>query len=87
MVSTAIGGTGLVVLPIWLIGEELKSGKRVPVMENYQVSTSATPQAISAPYLETDNLSVKVGIVIEFLQKNSEAKLTKGLFYRDVFKV
>ena len=67
LVSSAVGGAGIALFPTWLIGEELKSGKLVPIMPNHQVSTSAETQTINALYLETDNLAPKVRVVIDFL--------------------
>jgi len=67
LVSSAVGGAGIVMFPTWLIGEELKSGKLVAIMQDHQVSTSAEEQTINALYLETDNLAPKVRVVIDFL--------------------
>lgn len=67
LVASAVGGGGIIVFPTWLIGQELKSGRLVALMEEYQVSTSLEQQSITALYLETDNLAAKVRVVIDFL--------------------
>lgn len=69
LVSAAVGGSGIVVFPSWLIGEEIKSGKLKAIMTEHQVSTSSEEQIISALYLETDNLAAKVRVVIDFLSE------------------
>lgn len=67
LVSSAVGGAGIVMFPTWLIGEELKMGKLVAIMEDQKVSTSAETQTINALYLDTDNLAPKVRVVIDYL--------------------
>ncbi|BBM64762.1 LysR family transcriptional regulator [Vibrio alfacsensis] len=84
LVASAVGGSGIVVFPTWLIGEELKSGKLVPLLENYEVSTSLEQQSISALYLETDNLAAKVRVVIDFLEEKFRSKSSNTLCYWDV---
>lgn len=67
LVSSAVGGAGIVMFPTWLIGEELKTGKLLPIMAKQNVSTTVEIQTINALYLETDNLAPKVRVVIDFL--------------------
>ncbi|PMG32066.1 LysR family transcriptional regulator [Shewanella sp. 10N.286.52.C2] len=69
LVSGAVGGSGIVLFPSWLINEELKAGKLVAIMKNYRGSTSAEQQTVSALYLNTDKLAPKVRVVIDFLAK------------------
>ena len=69
LVSSAVGGAGIVVFPTWLIDDELKSGALKPIMAEFNFSSSAESQLISALYLETDNLAAKVRVVIDFLEK------------------
>lgn len=83
LVSAAIGDSGIVVFPSWLIGEHLKDGSLVPIMEDYKVSTSAEPQVISALYLDTDNLAAKVRVVIDFLEEKFIDTNDNGLCYWD----
>nr|WP_282446583.1 LysR family transcriptional regulator [Shewanella sp. 1CM18E] len=84
LVASAVGGSGIVVFPTWLIGEELKSGKLVPVLDDYQVSTSLEQQSICALYLETDNLAAKVRVVIDFLAEKFSSTSSKDSCYWDV---
>lgn len=67
LVSNAVAGAGIVMFPTWLISEELKMGKLIPILEDHKVSTSAEIQTINALYLDTDNLAPKVRVVIDFL--------------------
>lgn len=84
LVAGAVGGSGIVVFPTWLIGEELKNGKLIPVMEDYLVSTSLEQQLISALYLDTDNLAAKVRVVIDFLAEKFTHASDSTLCYWDV---
>nr|WP_267254543.1 LysR family transcriptional regulator [Vibrio fluminensis] len=84
LVSAAVGGSGLVVFPTWLIGDELKTGKLVVVMSDYQVSTSYEQQVISALYLDTDKLAAKVRVVIDFLAEKFAHPRNKELCYWDI---
>jgi DNA-binding transcriptional LysR family regulator len=69
LVSSAVGGAGIVMFPTWLIGGELKTGKLIPIMGDHKVSTTAETQTINALYLDSDNLAPKVRVVIDFLTK------------------
>lgn len=80
--NNAVGGAGLVMFPTWLIGEELKSGKLVPIMQNHRVFTRAEIQTINALYLDTDNLALKVRVVIDFLSKNTARHAIAALLKR-----
>lgn len=84
LVASAVGGSGIVVFPTWLIGEELKSGKLIALLEDYQVSTSLEQQSISALYLETDNLAAKVRVVIDFLAEKFSSTSGNHSCYWDV---
>ncbi|MGL4448020.1 MAG: LysR family transcriptional regulator [Shewanella sp.] len=84
LVASAMGGSGIVVFPTWLIGEELKSGKLVPILDDYRVSTSLEQQSICALYLETDNLAAKVRVVIDFLAEKFSSKSDNNSCYWDV---
>lgn len=84
LVASAVAGGGIVVFPTWLIGEELKSGKLVPLLEDYQISTSLEQQSISALYLETSKLAAKVRVVIDFLAEKFTNKKGSNLCYWDL---
>ena len=67
LTQAGIDGMGLVVFPTWLIGDALRDGRLVSVLETYQVSTSPEPQTISALYPNARKASIKVRAVIDFL--------------------
>lgn len=67
LTQAGIDGMGLVVFPTWLIGDALRDGRLVSVLENYQISTSPEPQTISALYPNSRRPSIKVRAVIDFL--------------------
>lgn len=83
LVSAAESGAGLIVFPTWLIGQQLRNGTLVSMMDDYQISTSSEQQLISALYLETDNLSAKVRVVIDFFAEKFESVRNKGWCYWD----
>jgi len=67
LTQAGIDAMGLVVFPTWLIGDALRDGRLVSVLEDYQVSTSPEPQTISALYPNSRRPSIKVRAVIDFL--------------------
>jgi DNA-binding transcriptional LysR family regulator len=67
LTQAGIDGMGLVVFPAWLIGDALRDGRLLRVLEDYQVSTSPEPQTISALYPNSRRPSIKVRAVIDFL--------------------
>jgi DNA-binding transcriptional LysR family regulator len=67
LTQAATDAMGLVVFPTWLIGDALRDGRLVSVLEGYQVSTSPEPQTISALYPNSRRPSIKVRAVIDFL--------------------
>ncbi|WP_299001662.1 LysR family transcriptional regulator [uncultured Shewanella sp.] len=69
LVSTAIEGGGIILFPTWLIGDALKAGKLVSIMNDYQLSTTTEAQTINALYLDTQMLAPKVRVVIDFLSQ------------------
>ncbi|BDH47502.1 LysR family transcriptional regulator [Salmonella enterica subsp. enterica serovar Choleraesuis] len=69
LVSAAVGGSGLVMFPTWLISDELKTGRLVPILQDYQVCPTQETQTIAALYLDTHNLAPKVRVVIDFLSE------------------
>lgn len=51
LTQAAEQGLGLVMFPSWLIGEAVRNGTLVPVLEEYQVSNSLEPQQIAVLWL------------------------------------
>ncbi|SHG85866.1 LysR family transcriptional regulator [Ferrimonas marina] len=83
LVTAAVGGSGIVLFPTWLIGEQLANGELVAVLAQYQVSTSTEQQVISAQYLDTAKLATKVRVLIDFLAEKYQHPNHPGLCYWD----
>lgn len=66
LVEAALNDVGLVLFPTWLIGEHFKTGALLPVLKDYESSTTLDAQEIAALYLETDKLAAKVRVFIDF---------------------
>ena len=64
----ALSGQGVAILPDWLIDDDLRSGRLVHVLPQWQF----TPQGVYALYPDTRHLPLKVRAFIDFM-KNREA--------------
>lgn len=62
--DAAVEGLGIALLPSFIIGEELRAGRLVPVMVDWRPSLDS---AIHAVYPASRNLSPKVRVFIDFL--------------------
>jgi len=61
--TAALRGLGLVLLPTFLVGEDLKAGRLVPVLSGYAPADAA----VRAMYPHSHHLSAKVRMFIDFL--------------------
>ena len=61
--TAALHGQGLVLLPTFLVGDDLKTGRLVPLLSGYAPAEAA----IRAMYPHSRHLSAKVRIFIDFL--------------------
>lgn len=61
----ALADCGIVMVPKWLIGEELKSGQLVPLLSEFAQEPSSTP--INAVFSNTRHQAPKVRAFIDFL--------------------
>ena len=62
----------MLLLPRWLVGEHLRAGTLITVMDDYQVSPSTIESALYAVYPHRD-LSPKVRLFIDFLVEHLAA--------------
>ncbi len=62
--SAVIDGLGIALLPTFIVGDELRSGRLVPVLTDWKPSLDS---AIHAVYPASRNLSPKVRVFIDFL--------------------
>ncbi|MGB8600581.1 MAG: LysR family transcriptional regulator [Rhizomicrobium sp.] len=66
LITTALGGAGVIMMPDWLIGEHLLDGKLVRLLPDYQVSTTQDELVIAMLYPHTRFLPLSIRTVIDF---------------------
>ncbi|MFC7286868.1 LysR family transcriptional regulator [Herminiimonas glaciei] len=65
--EAAIGGAGLLLMPTWLVGEDIAAGRLVPVLEEWSPAVGADDGAIWAVYLQSRRGSKKLAAFLDFL--------------------
>ena len=65
--EAALGGAGIVLLPSWLIGADVQSGRLQALLPEWEVSLGESDGAISAVYLPNRRGARKVSAFIDFL--------------------
>lgn len=76
LVSAAVQSIGLVVMPEWIVREQLQSGSLVQVMQDYDVSPTNFQSPLYAVFHSSRGLSRRVRVVVDYLaeifhEKNS----------------
>ncbi|MGK7245828.1 LysR substrate-binding domain-containing protein [Buttiauxella agrestis] len=66
LLTSALGGMGLVLFPDWLIGDSLKNSDLVRVMEGFEAAINPEPQHIAAIYPNTRRPPLNVRAVIDY---------------------
>lgn len=66
----AIASMGLALLPHWLIGEEVKSGKLVKVLPDYDVTATDFNTSAWLVYPSRRYVPLKVKVFVDFLQEH-----------------
>jgi len=66
LLTAALGGMGVVLFPDWLIGDYLRSGKLVRLLEEYEAALNPAPQQIAAIYPNTRHPPLSVRAVIDY---------------------
>ena len=72
LAAAAVGGMGLVLLPDWNVGIELREGRLRPVLSKYRPVPEATP--IYAVYPPDRHLPPKVRAFVDFLAERFEGR-------------
>ncbi|MEO1191311.1 MAG: LysR substrate-binding domain-containing protein [Pseudomonadota bacterium] len=67
--QAALCGAGLVVLPTWLVGDDLKAGRLQPLLTAWQAGPDGAEGAISAVTLSNRRGSKKIGAFVDFLRQ------------------
>jgi len=65
--QTAINGGGLLMMPTWLVGEDLKAGRLIEILPDWSVGHGETDTSIHAVYLPNRKGSKKVSAFIDHL--------------------
>lgn len=68
--EAAIGGAGLVLMPTWLVGQDIAAGRLLPVLEEWSSSLGTEDGAIWAVYLQNRRGSKKLSAFLDFLAKH-----------------
>lgn len=66
LLTSAIGGMGVVLFPDWMVSEALRNGTLVTLMDRFSAAISHTPSYIAAIYPYTRHPSLKVRTVIDY---------------------
>lgn len=65
--AAALGGLGIALLPSWLVGQEVQSGRLVEVLPGYRAAPGALDTGIHALYPADRHLSTKVRAFVDFM--------------------
>lgn len=68
--SMALSGTGIVMIPHWMVRDELKHGTLVPVLEDFPLVPPSTP--INAVFAHNRHLAPKTRVFVDFLARRME---------------
>lgn len=72
LTQAALGGTGVVVQPLWAIREELASGRLLPVLEDFQVTSSDFDTGIHVVFARENQHNPRVRAWVDFLLARRE---------------
>ena len=65
--EAAIGGAGIILMPTWLVGDDVRAGRLVRILDDWTASRDAGEGGIAAVYLPSRRGSVKVRCFIDML--------------------
>jgi DNA-binding transcriptional LysR family regulator len=66
LLTSALGGMGMVLFPDWLIGDSIKKGDLLRVMVNFEAAINTEPQHIAAIYPNARHPPLNVRAVIDY---------------------
>lgn len=72
--EAAIGGSGLVLMPTWLVGEDIAAGRLLSVLDEWSPGVAADDGAIWAVYLQSRRGSKKLAAFLDFLVQHFGAQ-------------
>ena len=66
--QVCLDGSGLILMPTWLIGEDIKAGRLQAVLSDFQISPQTDPDTgVYALYLPNRKHSLRVQVFMDFL--------------------
>ncbi|MCG8406899.1 MAG: LysR substrate-binding domain-containing protein, partial [Phycisphaerales bacterium] len=65
--DAAIGGAGIILMPTWLVGDDLRAGRLVRILDDWTASREVGEGEISAVYLPNRRGSVKIRCFVNTL--------------------
>lgn len=68
--EAAIGGAGLLLMPTWLVGEDISAGRLLPVLEAWSPTIGADEGAIWAVYQQNRRGAKKLALFLDFLARH-----------------
>ncbi len=68
--DSALAALGIIMVPTWMIRDELKQGRLVPLLTEFPVTPSSTP--INAVFAHNRHLAPKVRAFVDFLAQRME---------------
>jgi DNA-binding transcriptional LysR family regulator len=68
--EAALGGLGIALLPQWLVGSDVRSGRLLRLLEGWDVNPQAETVCVYAAYLPNRRHSRKVQSLLDFLQRH-----------------
>ncbi len=66
LLTSALGGMGIVLFPDWLIGDRFRSGELVKLLPGHEAAINTEPQNISAIYPNARHPPLNVRAVIDY---------------------
>ena len=67
LLSAVLSAQGIVMLPYWMVAQDVENGTLVPLLEEWNILPGSSP--ISAIYPSKRNLAPKVRVFIDYLQQ------------------
>ncbi len=67
--ALALDGVGVVLLPSWLIGDDLRTGRLEPILPNWQAMIATQPSGIFGLYPPHRAVPSKVSVFLDFLRR------------------
>ena len=68
--NAALSGLGIIMIPTWMIRDELKHGHLVPLLESFPLEPPGTP--VHAVFAHNRHLAPKVRAFVDFLAEQTE---------------